>query len=104
MRSTIRTTLTAFCVALALSLSAQAQMPEAPETGDSDDYPMAEICLLPDGMEGNTCAAFFLEENGYEICLRDDMSGRMRCSSSLSTKDDPGPEAPASSPSGMFGI
>ena len=46
-----------------------------PETGDSDDYPMAEICLLPDGMEGNTCAAFFLEENGYEICLRDEMSG-----------------------------
>lgn len=101
MRSTTRTTLTAFCAALVLPLSAQAQMPAAPETGDG--YPMAEICLLPDGMEGNTCAAFFLEENGYEICLRDDMSGRMRCSSSHSTKD-PGPEVPASSPSGMFGI
>lgn len=104
MRSMTRTTLMALCAALVLPLSTQAQMPAAPETGDGDDYPMAEICLLPDGMEGNTCAAFFLEENGYEICLRDDMSGRMRCSSSLSTKDDSGPEAPAPSPSAMFGI
>jgi len=103
MRSTTRTTLMALCAVLVLPLSAQAQMPAAPETGDGDDYPMAEICLLPDGMEGNTCAAFFLDEDGYEICLRDEMSGRMRCSSSHSTKG-PGPEVPAPSPSGMFGI
>lgn len=103
MRSTTLTTLLAFHSALALPLSAQGQMPAAPDTGESDEYPMAEICLLPDGMEGNTCAAFFLDEDGYEICLRDEMSGRMRCSSSHSTRD-PGPEVPASSPSGMFGI
>ncbi|WP_454744953.1 hypothetical protein [Ciceribacter selenitireducens] len=101
MRSTTRTTLMAAWAVLVLPLSAQARMPAAPETGD--DYPMAEICLLPEGMRGNTCAAFFLDEDGYEICLRDDMSGRMRCSSSHSTKD-PSPEVPASSPSGMFGI
>lgn len=105
MRSMTRTTLMAVCAALILPLSAQAQMPAAQNTGDGDgeDYPMAEICLLPDGMEGNTCAAFFLEENGYEICLRDEMSGRMRCSSNHGTTD-PGPQAPASSPSGMVGI
>lgn len=102
MRSTTFTTLMASCIALVLPLSAQAQMPVAPETGD-DDYPMAEICLLPDGMEGNTCAAFFLDENGYEICLRDDMSGRMRCSSSHSTEDTR-QKAPAPRPTGMFGI
>ena len=103
MRSTTLTTLLAFHSALALPLSAQGQMPAAPDTGESDEYPMAEICLLPDGMEGNTCAAFFLDEDGYEICLRDEMSGRMRCSSSHSTRQDR-MEAPEASPSGMVGI
>lgn len=103
MRLTALVTLMALYVALVLPVSAQAQMPVAPDTGDSDDYPMAEICLLPDGMRGNTCAAFFLDEDGYEICLRDETSGRMRCSSSHGTKDDQ-PQAPEARPSGMFGI
>lgn len=49
--------------------------------------PLAEVCLLPDDMLGNTCAAFFLREDGYEICLKDDMSGRIRCSSSFGAQD-----------------
>ncbi len=103
MRSTALTTLLAIHAAMVLPLSAQGQMPAAPDTGESDEYPMAEICLLPDGMQGNTCAAFFLDEDGYEICLRDEMSGRMRCSSSHSTKEDQ-PQAPEARPSGMVGI
>ncbi|MBW8300221.1 MAG: hypothetical protein K0M60_11520 [Hydrogenophaga sp.] len=103
MRSTTLTTLLAIHAALVLPLSAKAQMQAAPDIDESDEYPMAEICLLPDGMRGNTCAAFFLDEDGYEICLRDEMSGRMRCSSSHGTKDDE-PQAPAPSPSGMVGI
>lgn len=103
MRSTTLTAMMAFCAALALPLSGQAQIEVAPDADDSDEYPMAEICLLPDGMEGNTCAAFFLEEGGYEICLRDEMSERMRCSSSHWTKDPRRP-APEARPSGMFGI
>lgn len=103
MRSTTFTTLFAIGTALVLPLSAKAQMPPAPDGGDGDGYPMAEICLLPEGMDGNTCAAFFLDEHGYEICLRDEMSERMRCSSSHST-DRPRPQAPEARPSGIFGI
>lgn len=41
------------------------------------DRPVAEICL-PDA-EIDACAALFLDEDGYELCLRDGASGRVKC-------------------------
>lgn len=41
------------------------------------DRPVAEICL-PDA-ESDACAALFLDEDGYELCLRDGASGRVKC-------------------------
>lgn len=55
---------------------------------DADMPPLAEVCLLPDAMAGNTCAAFFLDRDGYQICLKDDMSGKFRCSGTFSTDDE----------------
>ncbi len=43
----------------------------------SADRPVAEICL-PD-TASKTCAALFLDEDGYELCLRDGAKGRVRC-------------------------
>lgn len=51
-------------------------------------FPLAEVCLMPDDMLGNTCAAFFLDEDGFEICLRDEMSGKIRCSSTYYLEHD----------------
>ncbi|MCO5965068.1 hypothetical protein [Sinorhizobium meliloti] len=55
---------------------------------DANTLPLAEICLLPNDMDANTCAAFFLNRDGYQICLRDDMSGKVRCSGTFSTDDE----------------
>lgn len=41
------------------------------------DRPVAEICL-PDAAS-DACAALFLDEDGYELCLHDGASGRVRC-------------------------
>lgn len=55
---------------------------------DVEALPFAEVCLLPENLAGNTCAAFFLDKDGYQICLKDDMSGKIRCSGTFSTDDE----------------
>ncbi|MCC2611100.1 hypothetical protein ABK249_29135 [Neorhizobium sp. Rsf11] len=57
------------------------------EEPDAVPLPLVEVCLLPDEMKGNTCAAFFVDKDGYEICLKDEMSGKMHCSSSYRLDD-----------------
>ncbi|MGK6312646.1 hypothetical protein [Neorhizobium sp. DT-125] len=67
---------------------------------DVEALPLAEICLLPENVAGNTCAAFFLDKNGYQICLKDDMSGKIRCSGTFSTDEGDEEEAkPTGAPS-----
>lgn len=95
-------TLVAIYSGLAFPLSARGEMREAPDTGGFDE-PVAEICLLPEGMKGNTCAAFFLDDDGFEICLRDEMSGTIRCTSNYDTHLDP-PDMPSAFRSGSLGI
>lgn len=60
---------------------------------DTDIQPLAEICLLSDERAGNTCAAFFLDRDGYQICLKDEMSGKFRCSGTFSTDEGDEEEA-----------
>lgn len=91
MRSTRGVILGAAQAMVLLAPAAQADMPE--EKDDTGEPPMAEVCLLPMGAEDNTCAAFFLDEDGYEICLRDEPSKRVRCASSHHTANEV-PEAP----------
>lgn len=96
MRSTRGMILGAAQAMVLLASAAQADMAE--ETDDTGEPPMAEVCLLPKGAENNTCAAFFLDEDGYEICLRDEPSERVRCESSHHTANEvpeaAGPKGP----------
>lgn len=39
-------------------------------------------------MPDNICAAFFLSGDGYEICVRNDISGTFRCSGIVVPEDD----------------
>lgn len=55
---------------------------------DAKSRPLAEICILPDQMPDNICAAFFLSGDGYEICVRNDISGTFRCSGIVVPEDD----------------
>lgn len=67
--------------------------------------PLAEVCLLPDPMRGNTCAALFLDEDGFEICLTDEMAGVTRCLSLYRSEYDDGapPEGDLQRP-GLLGL
>jgi|GEM_PF-3525966 len=52
------------------------------EDGAAEPGPVSEICLPADPSEPTVCAAFFLDETGYTICVSDELVGDSYCRTS----------------------
>jgi len=46
-----------------------------------NDEPTEFFCITPDGGRGEVCVSFYLDEDGYEVCLSDELATAERCMS-----------------------
>lgn len=58
---------------------------------DLEDEPLDEFCLTRDGGQ-QICLAFFLDEDGYELCLMDEKDRIARCMRSWRLEPDQKPD------------
>lgn len=66
-------------IALLLVLVASEPFTTTAAGQEPEDEPFEEFCLAPGSTARQTCAAFFLDEDGYELCLMDEKAGIARC-------------------------
>jgi hypothetical protein len=70
-----------------LLFAAAGTFPSPVAADDFEDEPLEEFCLTQDGGP-QTCLAFFLDEDGYELCLMDEKDRIARCMRSWRLEPD----------------
>ncbi|MBP1844078.1 hypothetical protein J2046_002336 [Rhizobium petrolearium] len=75
-------------IALLLVLATAEPFTTPAAAQEPDDEPFEEFCLAPGGSARQACVAFFLDEDGYELCLMDEREGIARCTRSWHIEPD----------------
>ena len=56
--------------------------------GESEDPPTEFFCTMSHAGRGEVCVRFYLDEDGYELCLSDELSKTERCMSNYRQPED----------------
>lgn len=65
---------------------ALAGMPDS----EFEEEPAEFFCMTPAGGRGEACVSLYLDEDGYEVCLSDEVAKTQRCMSIYSQPEDRG--------------
>lgn len=65
---------------------ALAGMPDS----EFEEEPAEFFCVTPEGGRGEACVSLYLDEDGYEVCLSDEVAKTERCTSYYSRPESDG--------------